>query len=193
MPLQSKALSDLEKKFQTKFWELSLLETKIHEEIKEHADEKVLKGNERVGWLGEIYGKTLYGGKLVDDTHEHDFVANNGRMRVSVKTRKGRKKGWQKSGIVRSIDGEKTPTHFMFVHLNDNYSVDRIWNFPWTYLMQNGRLREKVVRNQMLGWQISIRDTLDGDYLIIDNRSPITKASKILKNGNKFRKATIGK
>jgi hypothetical protein len=59
--------------------------------------------------------------------------------------------------------------------------------------MENERLKRKVVRGQMLGWQVSVRDTLDGDYLIIDNRNDASKTYKIVKNGNKFRKAKISK
>jgi len=34
--------------------------------------EKTLKGNELVGWLGEIYTKIVLNGHLVDDSYEHD-------------------------------------------------------------------------------------------------------------------------
>jgi hypothetical protein len=56
------------------FRQLSSLQADIQQRLVSEADGKTLKGNELVGWLGEIYGKMLMGGKLVSDREEHDFV-----------------------------------------------------------------------------------------------------------------------
>jgi hypothetical protein len=52
---------------------LAAIQQRIRERLSEHADGKNLKGNELVGWLGEIYGKILFDGRLVSDDKEHDF------------------------------------------------------------------------------------------------------------------------
>src|ERR1700694_2614597 len=108
------------------FAELAVLQSKIHMKLSEYADGKTLKGNELVGWLGEIYGKLLLDGTLVHDREEHDFVCSDGR-KVSVKTRKGFGAGWRRTSAIPKIDGQHCPTHLLFVHLRDDYSIDRIW------------------------------------------------------------------
>lgn len=82
------SVSDLERECKSLFTELSLLQSTIRNKLTAYADGKTLKGNELVGWLGEIYGKLLLDGTLVHDREEHDFVCADG-SRVSVKTRKG--------------------------------------------------------------------------------------------------------
>lgn len=150
------------------FNELQSLNTKIKKELENYSDDKVLKGDELVGWLGEIYGKILFGGTLVNDSFEHDFEAYNSKY--SVKTRKGFRNGWTKTSLIRKIHGGESPTYLLFVHLNDDFSIDRIWKFNWTDLVKENRLREKTVRDVMIGWQFSVRDQKDKKHLIIDNR-----------------------
>ena len=95
------AVAEFENECQALFSELAALQKRIHGKIVAHADGKTLKGNELVGWLGEIYGKLLFDGRLVDDREEHDVVTDDGR-RISVKTRKGWGPGWkQYSGLGR--------------------------------------------------------------------------------------------
>ena len=116
---------------------------RIKEVLAQHADGKVLKGDELVGWLGEIYGKMLLDGALVDDQEEHDFVASDG-SRVSVKARKGR--NWKRSGAIPKIDGPDCPTHLMFVRLGDDYRVKSVWLHEWPELLKSGRFVSHIVR-----------------------------------------------
>jgi hypothetical protein len=93
------AVDKLEAECQALFSELAALQNKIREKVAFYADGKNLKGNELVGWLGEIYGKLLFDGTLVDDREEHDLVSGNG-FRVSVKTRKGWSSGWKQTSAI---------------------------------------------------------------------------------------------
>src|SRR5260370_19856061 len=139
-----RAVGALEAEFQTLFSELTTLQKKIREMVSVHADGKNLKGNELVGWLGEIYGKLLFNGTLVDDREEHDFVSSDG-LRVSVKTRKGWKVGWKQTSAIPKIEGSDCPTHLLFVHLNDDYSIDRMWLLEWHHLLSADRFKKHMV------------------------------------------------
>lgn len=139
------SMSALEQECRALFTELASLQDKIRVKLNAYADGKTLKGNELVGWLGEIYGKLLLDGKLVHDREEHDFVCADG-SRVSVKTRKGFGPGWQRTSAIPKLDGPQCPTHLMFVHLHDDYSIDRIWLFPWSALATKERFKSHTVR-----------------------------------------------
>jgi hypothetical protein len=145
--------------------QLSSLQTEIRQRLMLEADGKTLKGNELVGWLGEIYGKILLGGRLVSDREEHDFVCPGDR-RVSVKTRKGWGSGWKQTSAIPKIDGEECPTDLMFVHLNDDYAIDRIWLYPWNGLVVGGRFTSHVVRGQHRSYVFRVDERRDGKYVI---------------------------
>jgi hypothetical protein len=147
------------------FRQLSSLQTEIQNRLVSEADGKILKGNELVGWLGEIYGKILLGGKLVSDREEHDFVCPNGQ-RVSVKTRKGWGSGWKQTSAIPKIEGEECPTDLMFVHLNDDYSIDRVWIYPWERLIQERRFASHVVRGQHRSFIFRVDERRDDKHLI---------------------------
>jgi len=136
-----------EKEFHSLFKQLETLQSQIHQKLTNYADGKTLKGNELVGWLGEIYGKILLNGTLVNDNEEHDLVTPNG-WRVSVKTRKGFKVGWQRSSAIPKIQGEGCLTHLLFVHLSDDYSAERIWLFSWPELVAENRFKKHIVRGE---------------------------------------------
>lgn len=142
------------------FLELTALQAKIRQKVSVYADGKNLKGNELVGWLGEIYGKLLFGGTLVDDQVEHDFVSSKG-WRVSVKTRKGWNSGWKQTSPIPKIDGEDCPTHLLFVHLNDDYSIDCIWLFEWQHLIAANRFKKHIVRGVQRSFILSINEKKD--------------------------------
>lgn len=165
--MEIEKLNKLEIELQASLNELQKIQSAIKEKLVKYSDDKTLKGDELVGWLGEIYGKILFNGKLVDDSNEHDFETSDGR-RYSVKTRRGFNKGWTKSSLIRKIEGKDSPTNLLFVHLNNDYAIDRIWSFKWDSLIKNDRLKTKLVRNIMIGWQFSLRVKLDSDNLIID-------------------------
>ncbi len=137
----------------------------IKEILGKYADNKVLKGDEIVGWLGEIYGKILFNGRLVVDANEHDFETDDG-MKVSVKTRKGYGSGWNNTSAIPNIEGEDCPTHLMFVHLDDNYTVAEIWLYPWNELLQNNRFEKHMVRGNFRSYRFRVSVGNDSAYLI---------------------------
>ena len=163
----SRAVGELEVECQAIFAELAALQKKIREVLSVHADGKNLKGNELVGWLGEIYGKLLFDGMLVDDREEHDFVASDGR-RVSVKTRKGWGLGWKQTSAIPRIEGSDCPTHLLFVHLNDDYSIDRMWLLDWGHLLSTERFKKHVVRGSQRSFIFSIHEENDNAYVVYD-------------------------
>lgn len=163
--INESAVRHLETEFQESFLRLAALQEDIHRRLTEFADGKVLKGNEIVGWLGEIYGKLLFSGVLVDDREEHDFETSLG-LRVSVKTRKGWKSGWKQSSAIPKIDGDGCPTHLLFAHLNDDYSVDRMWLFEWNVLFATGRFKPHVVRGVRRSFVFAVDELRDEKNVI---------------------------
>lgn len=137
----------------------------ICNKLTRYSDGKKLKGNELVGWLGEIYGKLFLGGTLVSDDLEHDFVTKDGK-RVSVKARKGNKSGWKRTSAIPRIEGTSCPSHLMFVHLDDDYSVDRIWLYKWQCLRNSGRFKEHIVRGSRRSFYFEVHPESDIKYLI---------------------------
>jgi len=159
------AVAQFEGECQALFSELAALQKRIHSKVVAHADGKTLKGNELVGWLGEIYGKLLFDGKLVDDREEHDFVTIDGR-RVSVKTRKGWGLGWKQSSAIPKIEGTDCPTHLLFVHLNDDYSIDRIWLLEWSHLLANERFKKHMVRGSQRSFIFAVHEQKDKAHVV---------------------------
>lgn len=155
----------VERDFDSLFHMLSITQKRIQEKLEEHADGKVLKGNELVGWLGEIYTKIICNGCLVDDSYEHDVEIDEG-IKISVKTRKGTNSGWQRSSAIPKIEGDECPTHLMFVHLNDNYSVCAMWLYPWQYLYTSDRFKKHIVRGDFRSYYMSVNQNKDGKYKI---------------------------
>ena len=159
------SVSDLERECKSLFTELSLLQSTIRDKLTAYADGKTLKDNELVGWLGDIYGKLLLDGTLVHDREEHDFVCTDG-SRVSVKTRKGFGTGWQRTSAIPKFDGPKCPTHLLFVHLRDDYSIDRIWSFPWSVLATKERFKSHTVRGSHRSFIFTLDEKKDKPYVI---------------------------
>ena len=127
--------------------QLCEIQKQIHDTVSVYANGRRLKGNEIVAWLGEIYVKLLFDGLLADETEEYDVYCKDGKL-ISVKTRKGQT-GWSRSSGIPRTHGDDIPTHLAFVHLFENYALDRIWLFPWKDLIENNRFRRKkfVVTN----------------------------------------------
>ncbi len=159
------AVGEFEAECQALFSELAALQKRIRDKVSVHADGKNLKGNELVGWLGEIYGKLLFDGRLVDDQEEHDFVASDGR-RVSVKTRKGWGRGWKQTSAIPKIEGADCPTDLLFVHLNDDYSIDRIWLLEWSHLLSTERFKKHMVRGSQRAFIFAIHEEKDKAYVV---------------------------
>ena len=163
-------VADLEAQCRSLFGELVSLQAKIRTMLTRYADGKTLKGNELVGWLGEIYGKLLLDGTLVHDREEHDFICVDGR-RVSVKTRKGFGLGWRKTSAIPKFDGETCPSHLLFVHLRDDYSIDRIWLFVWSDLVKANRFKQHVVRGEHRSYTFTLDEAKDKANVIYGNQS----------------------
>jgi len=159
------AVDKLEAECQTLFSELAALQNKIREKVAFYADGKNLKGNELVGWLGEIYGKLLFDGTLVDDREEHDLVSGNG-FRVSVKTRKGWSSGWKQTSAIPKIEGNGCPTHLLFIHLNDDYSIDRMWLLEWSQIVAAERFKKHMVRGSQRSFIFAINEEKDKAHVV---------------------------
>jgi hypothetical protein len=136
----------------------------IRQKLQEHANGKLLKGDEIIGWLGEIYGKLLLNGTLVPDNYDYEVKAQD--MCVSVKARKGEAGGWQITSIIPRIDGEGCPTHLVFIQFTNTYSIKRVWLFPWKDLRHQKRFKEKRVRGEHRGYYVRIKPSRDKAYLI---------------------------
>ena len=163
--MSQKELEKLELELQKHLTAIKQEQTTIHKILTQYANGKNLKGDEIVGWLGEIYGKILLDGTLVSDDLEHDFETKNG-MRISVKARKGKAKGWNRTSAIPKIEGANCPTHLMFVHLNDDYSVDRIWRYPWEDLRKSGRFKKHIVRGILRSFFFQVNPSSDERYLM---------------------------
>jgi hypothetical protein len=161
------AVESLQTECQELFSKLALLQDEIRKTLAIHADKKVLKGNELVGWLGEIYGKLLFDGNLVHDRNEHDFITADGKL-ISVKTRKGWNSGWRQTSAIPKIEGELCPSHLLFVHLNDDYSLDRMWLFEWNKLMAEGRFKRHIVRGTQRSFIFAVDEKRDRSYIVYE-------------------------
>ena len=159
------AVVTLEDEMGNLFSNLAELQHTIKSKLLSDADGKNLKGNELVGWLGEIYGKLLFGGHLVDDRKEHDFETSEG-WRISVKTRKGHGSGWRQSSAIPKIEGDDCPTHLLFVHLNDDYSIDRMWLYEWNQLKEKGRFRPHIVRGRQRSFIFKLNEKDDHSFIV---------------------------
>ena len=89
-------------------------------------------------------------------------------MRISVKARKGKAKGWNRTSDIPKIEGAACPTNLMFVHLNDDYSVDRIWLYPWEDLRKSGWFKEHIVRGSRRSFFFQVNLGSDEKYLIYE-------------------------
>jgi hypothetical protein len=163
-----KILQQLIASLETDFETITKAMQTIKEKLQEHADGKKLKGDELTGWLGEVYGKMLMNGTLVTDQYDYDFKAKN--MRISVKARKGTARGWETTSLMPKIEGDKCPTHLMFIQFTNDYSIYRVWFFPWNDLYSHKRFIEKKVSGKHRGYYVRIKPLLDKDYLIYEKR-----------------------
>jgi len=163
--LDSPSVQSLENEMASLFEQLSTVQRNIQAKLEHYCDNKTLKGNEVVGWLGEIYGKLLFKGIMVDDSYEHDIETSEGK-RISIKTRKGWKSGWTQSSAIPKIVGNDCPTHLLFVHLNDDYSIHGMWLFDWSFLTKNERFRKHMVRGNLRSYIFHLNETKDQDYKI---------------------------
>ena len=159
-----KAVHQLELQLRGYVDQLFETQAQVKRSLIPHADGKSLKGYELVGWLGEVYVKLLYGGRLVSDKYEHDVETKSG-WRISVKTRRGNGSGWKQSSAIPKFEGEGCPTHLAFVHLLNNYRLDRIWLFTWPDLYARNRFKMKFVRGEFRSYVFQLDEGKDKDCL----------------------------
>lgn len=129
---------------------------------------RILKGYEIVGWYGEIVTQELLGGVVIaDDTKDYDVENCEKNERYSVKTRMGTKGNWKVTSLIpnNTVD-ENSPTHLVFIHLDDDYKVESVWNYPWEYLVDNNRLRPKSVKGVVRGYTLTVKVSLDKEFLV---------------------------
>lgn len=146
---------------------------KANEDVKTHLQSyistgRILKGYEIVGWYGEIVTQELLGGVIIaDDTKDYDVENIAKNERYSVKTRMGINGNWQVTSLIpnNTIDDE-SPTHLVFVHLNDAYGVESVWCYPWEELVNSGRLKPKKVKGVERGYTLTVKVSIDKPYLI---------------------------
>lgn len=146
---------------------------KANDDVKSHLQGyiktgRILKGYEIVGWYGEIAIQELLGGEVIaDDTKDYDVVNVVKGERYSVKTRKGFEGNWNVTSLIPSNTIESdSPTHLVFVHLNDEYGVESVWCYPWEDLVSENRLRPKKVKGVVRGYTLSVKKSLDKKYLV---------------------------
>lgn len=138
----------------------------IKNKLINYSDQKNLKGDEIVGWYGEICCRQLTKGKLVSDNYEYDVVTPQG-FKISVKTRKGNNNGWKTTSAIPKIEiNEESPTHLMFIHLLEDYSVDKIWLFNWIDLIHDNRFLVHKVRRNKRSYVFRINPEKDQKKLI---------------------------
>jgi len=167
------ALAGLELELDRYFVAINDATAAIRHILDQHADGKNLKGDEVVGWLGEIYGKTLMDGQLVPDDLEHDFVTSDGK-RVSVKARKGYKRQWNRTSAIPRIKGDDCPTHLMFVHFDDDYALRTVHLYPWDDLLHAGRFRKHIVRGNLRSYYFLLDPWLDTQYIVYERPEDVT-------------------
>ncbi len=159
------ALDRIGQDFTTLFTLLAETQIRIRKLLEKYSDGKILKGDELVGWLGEIYTKILLSGELVDDSFEHDVETPEG-WTISVKTRRGKNSGWTRSSAIPKFEGDECPSHLMFVHLDESYSVQEMWLYPWSELRRDERFKTHTVRGQFRSYYMSVKPSQDERYKI---------------------------
>jgi len=189
MKNQAKILA-LENELRSLFSQLEAVQKQIKVILEKYSDGKNLKGDELVGWLGEIYGKTLLNGTLVHDREEHDFITPD-NWRVSVKTRRGNNSGCKQTSAIPKFEGDDCPTHLMFVHLNEDYSLDRIWLFEWDYLVRNDRFKEHIVRGSHRSFYFTLDEKKDAQFIVfpkeqVESQPKDDKKKKPRKDANQM-------
>lgn len=104
---------------------------------------------------------------LVDDSFEYDVLTPQGD-KISVKCRKGFGNGWRATSAIPKIElSEDAPTHLMFVHLNNDYSIDRIWLYCWAELLEEGRFQVHHVRGDRRSYRFQVNEKTDIKNLLI--------------------------
>jgi hypothetical protein len=166
MEIDKKSFLELQNDLETDFDAVYNGILAVKNKLLKYADGKTLKGDEIVGWYGEICCRQLTNGKLVPDNLEYDVITQEG-YKISVKTRKGKNSGWKTTSAIPKIEiDDESPTHLMFIHLLEDYSIDKIWLLDWDELHRNQRFIEHKVRGSKRSYVVRINPEMDKKYLI---------------------------
>jgi hypothetical protein len=166
MIVKSESLQTLESELAECFGQLVAAKKKIHDTLTKYADGKPLKGDEHIGWLGEIYGKLLIGGKLVDDSNEHDFESDGKRISVKARMQRDSSSSWQRTSGISKIEGDDCPTHLMFLLFDTDYNLKKVWLYPWKRIKD--RFRAHIVRGQHRSYFFTVKARSDSEFVIFD-------------------------
>lgn len=154
-------------KFSEKLRRLELLNQEIEEELHELTGKKA-KGDQLVSILGEAIFAALTGGVVIpEETGEEDVLV--GKIKVSVKTRRGTGRGWTQSSLISS-NNPNALDYLAFVHLHSSYLTDRIWLFPWEDLIKHNRIKPQRVRGIVRGFVFHLSPTQDNVFQIYPKR-----------------------
>jgi hypothetical protein len=149
----------------------------VHNAIKPYIDGFSLKGNETVGWLGEMYAFQLFGGKIEKDRLSYDLTVTDSAgeiERIEVKTRRvTASSNWSKTGVIKlkriangskfsvDVDNNQNPTHLVFVKLYNNYSLAAIYKFSIKKLWEDNRLIESTPGKVFRGYTFTLSENTD--------------------------------
>jgi len=163
LTFHSEKIAELSERFSKKLGRLELLNTEIEKELRELTGKKA-KGDQLVSVLGEAIFAALAGGVVIpEEVGEEDVLV--GKIKVSVKTRRGTGKGWTQTSLISS-NNPKALDYLAFIHLHSSYLTDRIWLFPWKHLIQSNRIRPQRVRGIHRGFVFHLSPTLDTAFQI---------------------------
>lgn len=167
--LKPKKLMLLAAQFSDRLHRLAVLSDQVASDLHRITGKKA-KGDQLVSVLGEAAVAALTGGTVLpsEDTETDVLV---GKLRISVKTRRGNGKGWTQTSPISS-NHPKAIDYLAFVHLNSSYLVNKIWLFPWKQLLKDGRVRSKKVRENSRGFLFHLSPQRDAPFLIFSRPSP---------------------
>lgn len=163
LSINSKKLVELSSKFSEKLHRLELLNREIEEDLHKLTGKKA-KGDQLVSILGEAIFAALTGGVVIpEETGEEDVLI--GKIKVSVKTRRGTGRGWTQSSLISSNKPDAL-NYLAFIHLHSSYLTDRIWLFPWKHLIKTARIKPQIVRGIHRGFVFHLSPTQDKTFQI---------------------------
>ena len=153
---------------------LATIDHKLKEAIKYYVGEFDLKGNEVVGWLGEMYSCHFFDGEIQPDVISYDIlIPGKVEERLEVKTRRVSKSGKDhgtQSGVIKLTGREQEdPTSLVFVTLTRDYLLQSIYKFPLSEIFGGldniKRLRSSKVKKNFRGYTLTLRED-DKQYLV---------------------------
>ena len=99
--------------------------------------------------------------------------------------------GWKQTSAIPKFEGDDCPTHLLFVHINTDYSLDRMWLFDWGYLLNQGRFKEHIVRGSHRSFYFTLDEKEDAQFIVfrkeqVESQSKDDKTKKPKKDANQM-------